>query len=119
MSVIEEVCSVRGHNLQSYVVADVVDPILKIVVHRYEFRCNQCTKTLDEIAKYKISSRGTARKRNGKSNVNDSSAKTASEAGAGKAASEVAQPESVHRSESSMLEPGVQPGSDEPPNRYR
>lgn len=113
MSVIEEVCSVKGHNLQSLVVADDVDPRFRVAIHKYELRCTQCGKTLEEISKYKISSRGTARKKNGKANVNDNSSKSASQTGAGKAASEVAQPEPVHRSEPAVLEPGVQHDPDQ------
>lgn len=77
MSVIEEVCCVKGHDIQSHVVGDVIDPAFKVVVHGYEWRCTQCGKTLAEIEKYKLSSRGKARQK--KETTNDNNRRRASQ----------------------------------------
>lgn len=110
MSVIEEVCSVRGHNIQSLITKDLVDPIMKVVVHEYVSRCVQCGKTLDEISKYKISSRGTARKKNGKLNAHSNRDKEAGTAGE---RHQTPEPQPVPGAEPVMLEPGLQHNPDQ------
>lgn len=113
MSVIDEICLVKGHNTISMIASDVIDPMFKLVVHKYELRCTQCGKTKEETDKYRMSGRGKARQRKVKENVNGSSTKTRTETGAGQAASQAPVSEPVHSPEPVVLEPGLQHHSDE------
>ena len=114
MSVIDEVCGVKGHALTSYVVKDIIDPMFKTVVHAYEYRCSQCGFTLEQLSKYKISGRGKARQREVKRNGNHASTSGSSaKTGRDEAASQTPQPEPVHGSEPVVLEPGLQHDPDE------
>jgi hypothetical protein len=62
MSIIEEVCGVKGHNLQSLVVGQVIEPVTKFVLNRSEIRCTQCGKTLEEVLKYRVGGTGLKRR---------------------------------------------------------
>jgi hypothetical protein len=66
MSIIEEVCSVRGHNLQSLITSQIVDPVTKVAVNRHEIRCAQCGKTLEECLKFRIGGTGAKRRKKAK-----------------------------------------------------
>ena len=116
MSVIDEICLVKGHNTISMIAADVIDPMFKLVVHKYELRCTQCGKTKEETDKYRISGRGKARQRKAKSNGNDNGTTAPSKAGASQAGHEAPQTEPLRGSEPAVLQPGVQPDSHEPAN---
>lgn len=109
MSVIDEVCGVSGHNIISMIAADVIDPVFKLVVHKYELRCTQCGKTKDETDKYRISGRGKSRQRKAKENGNNHSAK----AGSSEAANEAPVPQPVLSSQPSVLEPKMQQNSEQ------
>ena len=111
MSVIEQVCLVKGHNIQALISKDLVDPMFKLVVHEYERRCTQCGKTLAEIERYKISSRGTARQKNGKPNAHITRSKA--EAGASGESHQTPEPQPVPSPEPAVLEPDVQPTADQ------
>jgi len=108
MSVIDEICLVKGHNTISMIASDVVDPVYKLVVHSYELRCTQCGKTKEETDKYRMSARGIARKKRAKANGNDNRTTAPNSA----AKSETAAVEPVHSSEPAVLEPGVQQNPD-------
>jgi hypothetical protein len=103
MSVIDEVCLVKGHNTISMIASDVIEPMFKLVVHKYELRCTQCGKTKEETDKYRISGRGKARQRTVK-NANSNRL----EAGKAGIARETPNPQPVPGVDAPVLEPGVQ-----------
>jgi len=114
MSVIDEVCGVKGHAIQSYTIRDVVDPMAKVTVHVYEYRCSQCGFTLEKLSTYKISGRGKARQREAKKNGNHANPSGSSkEAGRNISSNQTPEPEPVHGSEPVVLEPGLQHNPDQ------
>jgi hypothetical protein len=73
MSIIETVCTVKGHNLQSLALKQIVEPSSKTVVTVHGILCTQCGKTLDEVLKYRVGGTGIQRRKKRKpANVSDS-----------------------------------------------
>jgi len=62
MSIIEEVCCVKGHNLQSQVTGQIVEPLSKVVINKYDQRCTQCGRTIEEALKYRVGGTGIKRR---------------------------------------------------------
>jgi hypothetical protein len=62
MSIIEEVCSVKGHNIQSQCIGQMVEPQSKTIINKYGIFCTQCGKTLEECLKHRIGGTGNKRR---------------------------------------------------------
>jgi hypothetical protein len=62
MSVINEVCSKTGHKIQTVVVKQVIDPVVKIAINVYDTYCSQCGNDLKQCVNY--APRPTRRKDN-------------------------------------------------------
>lgn len=104
--ILEEVCKVKGHNLRSQPVKQIVEPMQHVVVTVFEYRCTQCMKTKDEIEKYRPSGpSGKKKPKNG--NQRSSDTRSTREEN-----SEAAQPVAVESPSTDVLEPGVR-GDDE------
>lgn len=105
MAVIVDVCFKVGHNITTHIVGQNYDPMMKVVLNRYERWCTQCGKTPAEILVYKAG--GAPKKRKVK---NDHDSNPASSP----AGSEVAKVEPVDGSEFNLPESRVQSGTDAP-----
>lgn len=51
---VQNVCLKQGHKLTNFRLPDVIDPVNKLVVQRWEVRCSICTLTPEQIAKFRL-----------------------------------------------------------------
>lgn len=103
MPVIVDVCFKQGHNITSQIIGQIFEPVHKVLVNRYEYRCTQCGKTPAEIEKYKTPGRSGSRKRKSNEHSNHP---------AGNGTTETSETIPVAGAERDLPEPGMPEGSD-------
>jgi hypothetical protein len=102
--VIVKICLEKGHHIQSQVIGDFIDPVFKVVVHKYEFRCTQCGKTLAEINKYNPGGAPKLRK----AKPHDNHSNSAGTSAVAEGPTETSEAQSMDGTQSDLPEPGVQ-----------
>lgn len=85
MSVVQNVCYVHGHQLQSLVVKEIFDPNYKVIIKQYLTCCSQCGMDRDKMLNYRPSAAAnkrrskTERKPDGNSHTDSASSISAPE----------------------------------------